>query len=198
MHKNAKDEKGNQYKRLYVICNTESDSRGEMCWLCLCDCGKYSIVRGSSLRKGDTKSCGCLHNEELSEARTIHGLSKTKEYRRKHNAEWHKKNLERVRIKNRKSGRKYRAQKRGVEGSYTTTDLKYIYYHQQGKCPRCRESVPFEEMTVDHIIPLSWKSSNNYASNIQLLCKPCNSAKNNYHDTDYRDYVPLFLNQGNA
>jgi hypothetical protein len=29
-------------------------------WKCLCDCGTETIVRGTSLRQGDSKSCGCL------------------------------------------------------------------------------------------------------------------------------------------
>jgi len=28
-------------------------------WLCQCECGKTKIIRGRSLRKGHTKSCGC-------------------------------------------------------------------------------------------------------------------------------------------
>lgn len=29
---------------------------------CLCDCGEETIVRGTLLRNGQTKSCGCLAN----------------------------------------------------------------------------------------------------------------------------------------
>ncbi|MEG2210043.1 MAG: AP2 domain-containing protein, partial [Eubacterium sp.] len=32
---------------------------------CTCDCEKKVIVRGSNLRSGETKSCGCLHDELL-------------------------------------------------------------------------------------------------------------------------------------
>jgi len=32
-------------------------------WKCLCDCGKEKLISGSSLRKGVTNSCGCLHFE---------------------------------------------------------------------------------------------------------------------------------------
>ena len=88
---------------------------------------------------------------------------------------------------------KRRVLKAKAEGSYTIEDLEYIYNHQQGKCPCCRKFILFKKLTVDHIVPLSWGGSN-YASNIQLLCGNCNSSKCNYHDTDYRDYVPLFLN----
>ena len=29
-------------------------------WRCVCDCGKETIVRGTDLRMGKTRSCGCL------------------------------------------------------------------------------------------------------------------------------------------
>lgn len=29
-------------------------------WLCLCDCGNFTIVAGHRLKSGHTKSCGCL------------------------------------------------------------------------------------------------------------------------------------------
>lgn len=34
---------------------------GNRGWLCRCDCGNTKIATGSNLRKGATKSCGCLH-----------------------------------------------------------------------------------------------------------------------------------------
>lgn len=35
-------------------------------WLCLCSCGNRKIISGSSLRSGNTKSCGCLARETTS------------------------------------------------------------------------------------------------------------------------------------
>lgn len=34
---------------------------------CRCDCGIYTLVRTSNLKRGNTKSCGCLHREVLAE-----------------------------------------------------------------------------------------------------------------------------------
>ena len=45
-----------------------------MRWKCLCDCGKSSVVMGQSLRRGQTKSCGC------AQAPITHGKSGIKEY----------------------------------------------------------------------------------------------------------------------
>lgn len=59
---------GQQIGRWKVIKRVESDKRNNSMWLCQCDCkGENSekIIRGSHLRDGSTKSCGCLQREIL-------------------------------------------------------------------------------------------------------------------------------------
>lgn len=34
-------------------------------WLCKCDCGNEVVVSGHNLRRGNTKSCGCLQKEAV-------------------------------------------------------------------------------------------------------------------------------------
>lgn len=51
---------GQKFGKLVVIRKAEKDKWGNYQWECKCDCGKHVIVRGFSLRKGKTKSCGCL------------------------------------------------------------------------------------------------------------------------------------------
>lgn len=36
-------------------------------WKCLCNCGNITVVRGYSLKNGNTKSCGCLQKDRTSE-----------------------------------------------------------------------------------------------------------------------------------
>lgn len=60
------DETGNTYGYLTVIERAKTDSK-EVKWLCKCKCGNEVIVRGSSLRNGNTKSCGCLQKEKVRE-----------------------------------------------------------------------------------------------------------------------------------
>lgn len=42
---------------------------------CLCDCWKVRICYGSHIRRGNTKSCGCLSRDNFIKARTIHGAA---------------------------------------------------------------------------------------------------------------------------
>lgn len=53
---------GNKYGRLLVI-ERESSLNGHTRWLCKCDCGKECVVHGTSLKSGNTTSCGCFKTE---------------------------------------------------------------------------------------------------------------------------------------
>lgn len=59
------NEIGRRYGRLVVLAlrQPEPNERGMYRWLCKCDCGNETTVRGTSLRNGDTRSCGCYWNE---------------------------------------------------------------------------------------------------------------------------------------
>ena len=54
------NEMGNHYGKLTVLKEAGKNKKGDILWFCKCDCGNEAIVSGSSLRKGNTKSCGCL------------------------------------------------------------------------------------------------------------------------------------------
>ncbi len=42
-------------------------------WLCKCDCGEEKAISGSSIKRGKTKSCGCMSNRLKSESKKKHG-----------------------------------------------------------------------------------------------------------------------------
>lgn len=50
-------------------------------WHCVCDCGAKVVVSGAQLRKGGTKSCGCLQREKVGLLHRTHGLSRLHEYK---------------------------------------------------------------------------------------------------------------------
>lgn len=66
------DETGNRYGRLTVI-RKGSPTRSGSKWVCQCDCGNWVEVAGSSLRTGNTKSCGCYRIDRNIE---VHGWIK--------------------------------------------------------------------------------------------------------------------------
>ena len=66
---------GIRFGRLLVI-NREYVGNRNPKWKCVCDCGKEHITTGSSLRSGDSKSCGCLRKELT----TKHGMCGTITY----------------------------------------------------------------------------------------------------------------------
>ena len=53
---------GERFGRLVVIERAEN-RRGKTRWLCKCDCGKIKVIEGDTLKRGTTKSCGCLLSE---------------------------------------------------------------------------------------------------------------------------------------
>ena len=74
---------GKRFGRLIVIKRMNNDKWGRAQWLCLCECQKKKIVPGNNLRRGDTKSCGCLRKEATGQRATKHGYSQiqSKTYR---------------------------------------------------------------------------------------------------------------------
>lgn len=40
-------------------------------WMCVCDCGKEKVIRGTSLKSGYATSCGCRKKQILSETKTV-------------------------------------------------------------------------------------------------------------------------------
>ena len=60
-----KDLTGMVFERLTVISKHGRNDKGYITWLCKCECGNEIISIGGNLRKGTTKSCGCLHRDRI-------------------------------------------------------------------------------------------------------------------------------------
>lgn len=71
-HKRLIDLTGQRFGRLTVLRQArQASSSGNARWLCQCDCGNFTEVDSYNLRRGITKSCGCLRIEN-SRALTQH------------------------------------------------------------------------------------------------------------------------------
>ena len=57
---------GQKFGRLTVLSRSGTTKDGHSEWLCKCDCGKTTVVNGNYLKRGTTKSCGCLQKELCS------------------------------------------------------------------------------------------------------------------------------------
>jgi hypothetical protein len=67
---------GQRFGRLIVLAFHSYGAKWNTKWHCQCDCGNQKAVFGHALRRGDTRSCGCLHREITSATSTTHGQSR--------------------------------------------------------------------------------------------------------------------------
>lgn len=61
------DMTGKRFGRLTVLRLDPVQGGTESRWICRCDCGNEVSISGNHLRKGRTKSCGCLRIEKAVE-----------------------------------------------------------------------------------------------------------------------------------
>lgn len=72
---------GQVFTRLTVIKLSENrNNSGKLCWDCVCICGTHITVSSNALRRGNTKSCGCLCKDMFNKVITKHGMQKYPEY----------------------------------------------------------------------------------------------------------------------
>lgn len=79
--------------------------------------------------------------------------------------------------------RKYRARKRGADGTHTAGDVRGLMKAQKCMCAVCRVDIT-DAYHVDHIMPLVLGGSND-RTNLQLLCPSCNTSKGGKHPVDF-------------
>ena len=79
-----KDITGQQFNRLRALRYAGANNRGDAMWQLRCTCGTEIIARGSSVRAGTTKSCGCLLKEvaaaQVVSLNTTHGMRHSPTY----------------------------------------------------------------------------------------------------------------------
>lgn len=142
---------GKRFGRWTVLEAVGIDKHQNSLFKVLCDCGTEKVVIGSTLRRGISKSCGCLAQENRVKSLTKHGLAGTLEYKKFHCA-------------------KRKAQKLNATPPWANLEkIREIYK----SCPKNQQ--------VDHIIPLinDMVCGLHVESNLQYLTKPENLSKSN-------------------
>lgn len=74
-HKRFHNLTGQTFGRLTVQSHQGSNRFHQSVWLCDCECGETSVVVGSQLLNGRTKSCGCLRRDNVILRFTKHGAA---------------------------------------------------------------------------------------------------------------------------
>jgi len=151
---------GQLFGSLLVLERVENSKSSRVMWLVRCIvewCGKDIIVAGCRLydKKQPMIHCGCLTFQNHI-GNITHGQSKTIEYRREHRQK------RRIKIKNLNSDRSL-----SYEGSLKESRAKLAY------CVYCLST---EQLTTDHIVPIS-KKGNQDLKNLATACTKCNNNK---------------------
>ena len=70
-----------------------------------------------------------------------------------------------------------------------------IYRSADGRCALCGRKILYEDMTLDHITPLSM-GGNDTLDNLQCTCKACNQFKSNILPDDFMNRITeIFMYQ---
>lgn len=174
LHRNLKDETGKLFGRLTVLARAESikhKNGAAAAWLCQCSCGNQVIRRGAHLRKGTTRSCGCLALEVQRETGRKHqqyGTKKIKKYP-KPSANW----LSGIKFRHNVSPQQW-------------TDL---ILRANGRCEICMTQFKNEgqSLNVDH----SHKTNKVRG----LLCGRCNGMLAGLEDKEFCLKATLYLQE---
>lgn len=79
--------------------------------------------------------------------------------------------------------------------TYSQEVREYIYRKANGCCELCGQKLKYEEMTLDHITPLSMGGADKL-ENLQASCLDCNRFKSNILPDDFMDrIVKIFVYQ---
>lgn len=106
-------------------------------------------------------------------------------------AEWRRKSKE----SHAATERNRRARKKNAGGSHTSSEIKWLYDLQHGRCVYCGVCLG-EKYHVDHIVPIS-KGGRNDLANLQILCQRCNDRKSNKMPEVYELEIELYIQRIN-
>ena len=179
MYNTATNEIGHKYGELTVISRYGTNHKRKATWSCKCECGKTKIVPGDMLRRGKTKSCGCIRGG----AKTANTLP-----------------LGVASFNNFLQGYKAQAKRRKIEWKLSEQDFKKIvdqdcFYCGAAPVPKIhRHRKPNGHYPVNGIDRLD--NSIGYTSENSIpCCKICNMAKRDMSQKDFIHWIWQAYNQ---
>jgi 5-methylcytosine-specific restriction endonuclease McrA len=69
-----------------------------------------------------------------------------------------------------------KAEQRQGNGEQTTAMRVRIIERDNSTCYMCKRKLPFEEVTLEHVIPRS-RGGDDSEANLKVACEPCNNRK---------------------
>lgn len=173
------------FNRLIVIKQEQSVLYGKTkkrMWLCRCSCGNEITVNTGALTSGNTKSCGCLH-DETSASNSIKS---------------------RYMLANPDSGYKsimrsyiYNAKWRGYSFDLTFDEFKKLVVSNCHYCGNEPSNIYFKNYYDAPYNGIDRVNNNlGYTlSNVVSCCKTCNVAKNNQTYDEFMQWINRFVNK---
>ncbi len=151
----------------WTVLGIEGKSNGgSVLWLCRCECGTKKIVNGATLRTGESRSCGCLHNE-LASSRASNRIPE-----QMHNYKGGRDNRGSEAFFNRRlrSGLQFAVLGEYAPVNLTGKELAELYARHTHTCDSCgiSEKESPQGLCIDHC-----HQTGDFRG---FLCKKCNSA----------------------
>lgn len=73
---------------------------------------------------------------------------------------------------------------RAKRKNFSNAARRRVYEKAEGRCQLCGKKILYEEMTLDHIVPLSM-CGDDVEANLQCACRSCNELKKNILPEDF-------------
>jgi 5-methylcytosine-specific restriction enzyme A len=90
-----------------------------------------------------------------------------------------------------KSSLKIRSKENNVKFDITLDEIKQMFYKEYGKeCKYCEKKLNIRTIACDHIVPLV-KGGDSVISNLQLICRTCNTRKGPLDEDDFSILIQL-------
>lgn len=172
----------------FTICIRKKTGKSCISSRCKACCNAANIKRRSENPTYNAEHCKKYHQEH----RDIQ-LQKQRD--------WRQANLEQERIRNKEwvinNRAKYRASqsdyRNRIIGDGTVTKQVLIDLYNQIQCKYCKEDIPEELRTIDHVVPMA-KGGKHTITNLVMACKSCNSMKK---DMTVEEFLSRLLRKQN-